>query len=126
MGPHTGLVHEGVTIVQDQRHRESGLSCRLTLASMRLVGPRHLDHVTDAQRPLIKKMMRLIQHLALTLLLLPLSHAGRAGGQPTGAAGTNQRFEHSHDMVQNRRPTTIALPTPTHPSQSHSNLSART
>jgi predicted transglutaminase-like cysteine proteinase len=62
--------------------------------------------------------MRLIQHLALMLLLLPLwPHAGLAAGQLAGAAGSNQSFDYSQDMGQNRSLTAIAPLMPTQPSQ---------
>ena len=62
--------------------------------------------------------MRLIRHLALMLLLLPLwPHAGLAARQLAGAAGSNQSFDYSQDMGQNRSLTGIAPLTPTQPSQ---------
>jgi hypothetical protein len=42
-----------------------------------------------------------------------------------GAAGTNQRFEHSQDMAQNRRPTTVPCPRgPTRVNLTHTYLRA--
>jgi predicted transglutaminase-like cysteine proteinase len=107
-------------MLQDQHDREGGLSCRLAVASMLPPAPRPRNR--RSPRPSIEKIMRLIKHLALMLLLIPLwPHAGHASGQPAGAAGTNQRFEHSQDMGQNRRPIAIALPTSISSSQSLSN-----
>jgi hypothetical protein len=71
-----------------------------------------------SRRPSVEKIMRLIQHLALMLLLLPLwPHSGVAAGQLAGAAGSNQSFDYSQDMGQNRSLTAIAPLTPTQPGQ---------